>query len=117
MEQRSPVAGGDIFGQYTRVTAPDTRCPMLSFGCRGQGRGQRAWRSDPAPFLLSEGEEETAQDAVVTGPNKTGAAHTHISVQGSSPVEMEQERLTVYTLPLQRGVTGQDYHPLPRLLL
>lgn len=49
-EQRSPVAGGDIFGQHAGVAAPDCQPPL----CRGQGGGRRASRSRPAPLLLTE---------------------------------------------------------------
>ena len=54
-EQRSPVAGGDIFGQHARVAVPDYQ-PLL---CRGQDGGRQASRSRPAPLLLTErGREE-----------------------------------------------------------
>lgn len=126
-EQRSPVAGGDIFGQHAGVAAPGCQ-PPLSSGCRGcgQGGGRRASRSRPALLPLAEREEgerdggversqEPGHRGAVTALNKTDLvltrghvlSHTHALL---CRVKIEQERAAGYTLSFWRRVTVQECH-------
>ncbi|KAI9519354.1 hypothetical protein NQZ68_029521 [Dissostichus eleginoides] len=54
-EQRSPVAGGDIFGQHVWVAVPDCQPPLsLVTGAAAKEEAGEPQGHGPAPLLLTE---------------------------------------------------------------